>query len=41
MVGNWELRAVEVVVPNTKLISMDGGWPRGRRPGDARHPTAA
>ena len=38
-IGDWEIRAVEVIVPNTKLISMDGGWPRGRRPSDARHPT--
>jgi hypothetical protein len=37
-VGNWELRAVEVVVTNPERISMKGGWPNGNRPVDARRP---
>ena len=35
-VGAWELQAVEVEVVD--LISMDGGWPYGRRPSQARRP---
>ena len=35
----WELRAVEVIVPDdTEMISMTGGWPHGERPVEAKHP---
>jgi hypothetical protein len=40
-VGEWELRAVEVIVPDdTEMISMTGGWPHGERPVEAKHPVA-
>jgi hypothetical protein len=38
---DWELRAVEVLVSSEKWIPMDGGWPYGQRPGDAKHPPLA
>lgn len=37
-IGSWELRAVDVIVTDTKLIAVDGGWPYGDRPADAEHP---
>jgi hypothetical protein len=39
VVGEWELRAVQVRVIGEDWITMDGGWPHGNRPEDARHPT--
>jgi hypothetical protein len=39
VVGEWELRAVQVRVTGGDWITMDGGWPHGNRPEDARHPT--
>jgi hypothetical protein len=37
-VGEWELRVVQVNVSREDWITMDGGWPHGDRPEDARHP---
>lgn len=38
VVGDWELRAVQVNVIGGDWITMEGGWPHGNRPKDARHP---
>lgn len=40
-VGEWELRAVEVLTTDEHKIPMGGGWPFGRRPARAEHPTVA
>lgn len=40
-VGDWELRAVRVSPISDEVIMMTGGWPRGVRPTDARHPVKA
>lgn len=37
-VGEWQLRAVQVNVIGEDWITMNGGWPQGNRPEDARHP---
>jgi hypothetical protein len=34
----WELRLVRVHVDSPGLIAFSGGWPRGERPADAKHP---
>jgi hypothetical protein len=38
---DWELRAVEVKLTGEDWITMDGAWPHGDRPREARHPEAA
>ncbi len=38
-IGDWELRAVRIGAVSHDLIPMTGGWPRGARPADARHPS--
>ena len=35
-----ELRAVRIGAVSHDLIPMTGGWPRGARPADARHPSS-
>jgi hypothetical protein len=35
---SYELRAVEITVPECEGIDLKGGWPNGNRPGEARHP---
>ncbi len=39
-IGDWELRAVRIRAVSDDLIPMTGGWPRGARPADARHPSS-
>ncbi len=39
-IGDWELRAVRIGAVSHDLIPMTGGWPRGARPADARHPSS-
>ncbi len=39
-IGDWELRAVRIRAVSDDLIPMTGGWPRGVRPADARHPSS-
>ena len=34
----YELRAVEISVPECEGIDLKGGWPNGNRPGEAKHP---
>jgi hypothetical protein len=36
----YELRAVEVSVPECEAIGLEGGWPNGDRPKEAKHPSA-
>jgi hypothetical protein len=38
-VGAWELRAVEVEIMGDDWVPMEGGWPYGRRPAEARRPS--
>jgi hypothetical protein len=35
---SYELRAVEISVPECESIDLKGGWPNGNRPGQAKHP---
>jgi hypothetical protein len=34
----YELRAVEIGVPECEAIPLTGGWPHGNRPPEAKHP---
>lgn len=36
----YELRAVQVSVPECEAIGLEGGWPNGDRPREAKHPSA-
>ena len=40
-IGQWTLRAVEVLPASDDLVGLDGGWPDGERPSDALHPALA
>jgi hypothetical protein len=39
--GSYELRGVEITVPECDGIGMTGGWPKGDRPAEAKHPKIA
>ena len=39
-IGEWELRVVQVFASVGEWLTMEGGWPGGKRPADAAHPQA-